>query len=75
MTGTITRVMLPRGFGFIVGDDGIEYFLHVDDLIPGIIWDGTVVRNGVRVQFEPYFDEAKKKGSGWRAVKTAVLKE
>lgn len=27
-SGTIKKVASDRGFGFIVGDDGVEYFFH-----------------------------------------------
>ena len=27
-TGTVKRVISERGFGFIVGEDGKEYFFH-----------------------------------------------
>ncbi len=28
MTGTISRLILDKGFGFILGQDGQEYFMH-----------------------------------------------
>lgn len=28
MTGTIVRLMTDKGFGFIKGQDGKDYFLH-----------------------------------------------
>ncbi len=28
ITGTITRMMTDKGFGFIAGPDGTEYFFH-----------------------------------------------
>ena len=31
-TGTVKRVISERGFGFIVGEDGKEYFFHRDGL-------------------------------------------
>ena len=32
MTGTVKRVIAEKGFGFILGADGQEYFFHGDDL-------------------------------------------
>jgi CspA family cold shock protein len=28
MTGSVKRIVSERGFGFIAGDDGQEYFFH-----------------------------------------------
>ena len=28
MTGKISRLLTDKGFGFIVGEDGQEYFMH-----------------------------------------------
>lgn len=28
MNGTIKRLVSDRGFGFVLGDDGTEYFFH-----------------------------------------------
>lgn len=52
--GTISRVFLPRGYAFIIGDDEREYFLHVDQFIG--VWEGKVVHEGARVSFEPKRD-------------------
>ncbi len=32
MTGTVKKVIADRGFGFITGDDGKDYFFHRDGL-------------------------------------------
>jgi cold shock CspA family protein len=50
MTGTITRIFLPRGFAFVRGDDGQDYLLHANELRDAA-WSGEVVREGVRVEF------------------------
>ena len=50
MQGIITRVFLTRGFAFVKGDDGLAYFLQVDELRDAQ-WDGTTIRPGVRVEF------------------------
>ena len=31
MKGRVARVLDLKGFGFILGDDGVEYFIHKDD--------------------------------------------
>jgi len=49
--GTVSRVFLTRGFGFLVGDeDGEDYFMHIDDFDESIKWES--VRKGDRVTFE-----------------------
>ena len=62
--GTVTRVFLTRGFGFIMGDDGEEYFLHADAMA-GTEWEK--VRGGMRVTFEPA-KVVGAKGNGLRAM-------
>lgn len=49
-TGTIKRVISERGFGFIVGPDGKEYFFHRDGLAPSLDFDRLV--GGESVNFE-----------------------
>lgn len=51
MTGHITRVFLTRGFAFAVGEDTLEYFVHIDALAPGQVWEGF--RAGNVIEFEP----------------------
>lgn len=70
LMGTITRVLLPRGFGFIRGDDGQDYFLQADEL-HDVPWSGETVREGMRVQFEPTTRGAK--GNGKRAAAVRIL--
>ena len=69
--GTITKIILTRGFGFIVGDeDGEDYFLHVDELIDGVEWERF--RKGDRVEFEGV-KVPKGKGNQLRAVEVSVV--
>jgi cold shock protein len=49
-SGTIKRVISERGFGFIVGPDGKEYFFHRDGLAPSLDFDRLV--GGESVSFE-----------------------
>ena len=39
MTGTISRLLLEKGFGFIAGEDGQEYFMHRTALKDGSIFE------------------------------------
>jgi len=49
-TGTIKRVISERGFGFIAGEDGKEYFFHRAGLAPSLDFDRLV--GGESVTFE-----------------------
>jgi cold shock CspA family protein len=46
MNGTISKVLLEKGFGFIRGDDGQEYFMHRTAIRDGSVFEhcGTVRR-------------------------------
>ena len=46
-TGTIKRLVADRGFGFIAGEDGTEYFFHRNAVAD---FDG--LRGGEAVTFE-----------------------
>jgi CspA family cold shock protein len=48
--GTVKRVISERGFGFIVGEDGKEYFFHRDGLTSSVDFDRLV--GGEKVSFE-----------------------
>jgi cold shock protein len=50
LAGTIKRLVLDRGFGFIAADDGKEYFFHRSGLDQSIDFDRLDV--GERVSFE-----------------------
>lgn len=50
MTGTITRVVADRGFGFIKGDNGTDYFFHRQEVGGGL--DFAHLKPGARVAFE-----------------------
>ncbi len=49
-SGTVKRVISERGFGFIVGEDGKEYFFHRDGLTSSIDFDRLV--GGENVSFD-----------------------
>jgi len=50
MRGTIKKLVADRGFGFITGEDGADYFFHRDDLREGL--DLTHLKAGDVVSFE-----------------------
>jgi CspA family cold shock protein len=49
-TGTILKVVSERGFGFIAGTDGKEYFFHRGALVPPM--DFVRLVGGERVEFD-----------------------
>ena len=51
MTGTIKTLSPDRGFGFIRGEDGNEYFFHRSELHAGLTFEQ--LSQGQRVSFEP----------------------
>ncbi len=48
--GTVKRVISERGFGFIGGEDGKEYFFHRNELAGSLDFDRLV--GGEAVSFE-----------------------
>lgn len=64
-TGTIKRVISDRGFGFIGGEDGKEYFFHRNELAESLDFDRLV--GGETVSFDV---ESSPKGP--RAVKVTT---
>lgn len=50
MNGTIKKITKDRGFGFITGEDGVEYFFHQSELRGGLTF--ADLREGQRVSFE-----------------------
>ena len=49
-TGTIKKVVSDRGFGFITGTDGNEYFFHRDGLTGSLDFDRLA--GGEKVEFD-----------------------
>jgi cold shock protein len=56
-TGTVKKVIADRGFGFILAEDGKEYFFHRGGLQASLDFDRLT--GGERVSFEV---EASPKG-------------
>ncbi|MFQ6675227.1 MAG: cold-shock protein [Fidelibacterota bacterium] len=52
--GTVKEYDADRGFGFITGDDGEDYFVHVSGLRIHLKEKG--LRKGERVKFDVMFD-------------------
>lgn len=50
LSGFVKRRIADRGFGFIEGEDGKDYFFHLTDLQPGLYFDD--VQEGLQVAFE-----------------------
>jgi CspA family cold shock protein len=46
--GSVKWFSRDKGYGFIAGDDGNEYFVHNSALAPG-----TFIRDNDKVSFEP----------------------
>ena len=49
-SGTVKKVVADRGFGFITGEDGKDYFFHRDGLASSLDFDR--LGGGERVQFD-----------------------
>jgi cold shock protein len=64
MTGTVKNVVTEKGFGFITGDDGKDYFFHCSEAKGE--FEATYSK-GVKVEFEA--TQGKK---GPRAVEVRV---
>jgi cold shock protein len=50
MTGKIARIMLEKGFGFIAGQDGSDYFFHRSAVTGGALFEQ--LRDGLAVTFD-----------------------
>lgn len=66
-TGSIKRLVHDRGFGFIAGDDGQEYFFHRGGLDSSLEFDR--LNGGERVTFDV---ERGEKGLRARGVRAAA---
>jgi cold shock CspA family protein len=65
-SGTISKIVADRGFGFIMAEDSKEYFFHRGGLDASLDFDRLV--GGERVQFEI---EANPKGPRAAQVRSA----
>jgi CspA family cold shock protein len=51
-SGTVKKVVADRGFGFITGDDGKDYFFHRTDLVAPLNLDGLAGGEPVTYEVE-----------------------
>lgn len=63
-TGKVKFYMADKGYGFITGDDGQEYFMHATGL------NEKKIQAGDAVNFD--LEESKKKGKGPCAVNVSL---
>jgi cold shock protein len=63
MEGTVKFFNPTKNFGFITGEDGKDYFVHSTGLK-----EGTAIRDGDKVTFEPVKGE-----KGMKAEKVAKV--
>jgi cold shock protein len=52
-TGTVKKVISDRGFGFITGEDGKDYFFHRDGLERSLDFDRLAGGEKVAFEIEP----------------------
>jgi cold shock CspA family protein len=73
ITGTVIRVIPPKGFGFVRGDDDITRFVHVRDFVNPR--DFERLREGMGVKFVSveFNDTKQKKGNGLRGVEVELI--
>ena len=50
MTGKISRLLCEKGFGFIAGEDGQDYFMHRSAVRDGSVFEQ--LRDGQPVTFD-----------------------
>ncbi len=64
-TGTIARLLIDKGFGFIRDEGGIEHFFHRSS-VRGAVFE--LLREGQRVEFAP-----EESGKGPRAGEVRLI--
>jgi len=67
--GTVVRVFLSKGYGFVRGEDGHVRFMQVSDFEPPIAFEH--LREGQVLEFTPV--ENTGKGNGLRAVRVRTV--
>jgi CspA family cold shock protein len=69
-TGRIKKLVSDRGFGFITGEDGKDYFFHRDGLAGNLDFDRLT--GGERVEFNVEQSPRGPRASGVRAADEAA---
>jgi len=67
MRGTVKKVIPTRGFGFVIGEDGQEYFVLYSELPEG---DWERLKTLMAVEFTP--DSNGSKGNGLQALEVRI---
>ena len=70
MIGTVIRVFLDKGYGFIRGSDGLSRFLHASDLQEGEDWD--LIKLDTHIEFDSA-ESKSGKGNGLKAINVRLL--
>lgn len=73
INGTISRVLLSKGFAFALGDDGVSRFLHASDFTNRSDFDKLHEGQHVRF-FSVDFNSPEKKGNGLRGMDVEVIR-
>jgi CspA family cold shock protein len=71
-TGTVKKVIADRGFGFITGEDGKDYFFHRFGLQASLDFDRLV--GGERVEFDIESSPKGPRAGNVRAAEGAVTR-
>ena len=66
MTGQIKTLVPDRGFGFILGEGGVEFFFHRSEVLGG---DFSTLKPGDRVIFEEVLSPKGPRAGGVQRVR------
>lgn len=69
--GRVRKLKPDKGFGFIAGDDGIDYFFHWSAVRKGSARDFRTFEQRDRVEFSPI----KPPDKDWRAIEIEFVPE
>jgi len=53
MNGTVKFFSIEKHYGFIVGDDGLDYFVHLNDLVDKIEAGVFLINDTATTEKEP----------------------
>jgi cold shock CspA family protein len=69
MRGTVVRLLLAKGYGFVRGDDGVEYFFHAKECEPRQTDPFYSFYEGAMVEYQPIQTEKGPRAVGVTRVK------